>query len=380
MAIEREFIGHSRRTKADPLLWSLISGSAVVAAFWLTVPPQSGARSVQLALSAVAILGLALSRFWPLLGALTAGLATAGAWEFGMTSDPFLLASFGVFALALKNGTRRAPWWLLLAGGGVALAALLLGRPVGAVPLESNDRGVLLGTVVLGAAWVLGARTREADELAAAQIRHDERMRIARDTHDVLSHSLGAIGVQAGVAAHVETLTEHDLQDALRDIEARSRQALSELHTLLRAERAQNEHDVFGTLDPEWLVSLEALVTTARQLGIESELNVTGELSQLDSQTGAIAHRVVQEAVTNTIRHSSADSLIVSVVTTLQFLEISVFDNGPNTACEVREGYGLTGLRERVETAGGNVRFAAAADGFAVWARLPVRAAAGQPR
>ena len=356
---------------------------AVVAALWLTVVPPEGWRLVQLLLGAVAVCGAMLSKWHPLPGALLAGLATAAAWGLQLTADPFLLASIGVHALGERRGVRRVPWWLLVAFAAVILAALLVGDPETAPSFAPSMRGALLGAVVLGAAWVLGVRSRQLHEATAAAARTDERLRLARDVHDVLSHSLGAIGVRAGVAAHVTALGEPELRDTLREVEAQARDSLGELKQLLDRERAVGTDAVAGPASDS--VRLEELIRdierTGRRAGVRVESEHPEDVDLLPAALRTTAYRIVQEAATNCFRHAAASTLRIAVTTDESRVEVRVSDDGAGARRGYREGNGLTGMRERVDLLGGELRVGdrggsgtgdGTAVGFAVVARLPL--------
>lgn len=256
----------------------------------------------------------------------------------------------------------------------VAGAAVLLIASLGldAEGVEGRFRGLLLSAVVLSASWVLGVRTRQVRVEVAARSRAEERLRLARDVHDVLSHSLGTIGVQAGVAAHVSSLSEDDLRVLLRDIEGDARESLKELKELLQRERA-------GDADADWAPSslrltalLEDIGQSAERAGLRTRLDIAALVDALPAAAGSTVHRVVQEAVTNAIRHASASSLVIAVRVSDDGVNVEVRDDGHGAPDGLREGYGLTGMRERIALAGGTLSVAATARGFSVAATLPL--------
>ena len=168
------------------LLGRLLFGFAVFAAFWLTVPVIDADRPLQLMLGAAAVGGMLVGARVPLLGSLVAATATAAGLGCGVTVDPFLLASVGVLAVAERSGSRRFPWWLLVIGIVLTLGTLVLGGDPGSTEFVDRTRTLLLSALVLAAAWVLGVRTRQSRETAEARARAEERLRLARDVHDVL--------------------------------------------------------------------------------------------------------------------------------------------------------------------------------------------------
>lgn len=354
------------------LLGRLLFGFAVFAAFWLTVPVVDADRRLQLMLGAAAVGGMLVGARVPLLGSLVAATATAAGLGCGVTVDPFLLASVGVLAVAERSASRRFPWWLLVIGFVLTLGTLVLGGDPGSTEFVDRTRTLLLSALVLAAAWALGVRTRQSRETAEARARAEERLRLARDVHDVLSHSLSAIGVQAGVVAHVKTLGESELRDALREIEIQSRGSLAELKALLHRER---ETDTAMETDPMASLplaeSLRDLVRTAERAGLRVELDFSGDLDGSPAHIRTTVHRVAQEAITNALRHAVGTELMITAATDNTTLDVMVCDNGRGAQVGFGEGHGLTGMRERVEMVGGDLRVEATSAGFTVHARLP---------
>ncbi|WP_209704496.1 sensor histidine kinase [Leucobacter exalbidus] len=352
---------------------NLVFGLAVIAGLWLTVPPHDGdARWVQLVLATAAVGGVLLSRSWPVLALLVTAVATGVAWVFGVTADPFVLTGFTVFVLAERRGSRRFPWWMLIA----ALLVLFLSMGLGAEGVEDRFRGMLLSTVVLAASWVLGVRTRQARRESAARSRAEERLRMSRDVHDVLSHSLGTIGVRAGIAAHVSTLDNAQLRAVLHEIADDARTSLAELKDLLQQERS-NDEGVSATPSSLPLVgALADLAQAAERTGIRAIVEVDGDLDRLPAALRTTVHRIAQEAVTNVIRHAAASSVSIGVRISDESVKVEVRDDGQGAPQGFREGHGLTGMRERVGLRGGTFRATTSTPGFIVTATMPCRVAA----
>lgn len=350
-------------------LGALLFSLTVFAGMWLTIAAPADLRASQLVLGAVAVLGAVLSRWFPLVGVFVAGIATATGWSLGVTADPFLLASVGVLAFAERRGSRRFPWWLLIAWAALVVTALILGSPPDVTGFEDRMRGALLSAIVLAAAWVLGVRTRQARQEAAARARTDERLRLARDVHDALSHSLGAIGVQAGVAAHVTALGEPELRATLQEVESQARSSLLELKSLLHSERSAVSDT--GTASLPLTGLLRDTARTAERSGLGVELDRTASVDLLPVAVRTTVYRIVQEAVTNTIRHAKASTLRISVTVVDATVEVIVRDDGIGSSGNVREGHGLIGMRERVALLGGQLSVEPTPTGLTVSARLP---------
>ncbi|MGO4783796.1 sensor histidine kinase [Cryobacterium sp. W22_MBD10_FK3] len=368
----------------------LVFGVVVVAGLWLTVLPTGGAgRGGQLALAAAAVCGLLLAGRWAVAAVMVTMVATTSAWMLGVTADPFVLTAVALFVVAERQGSQRFPWWMLGAGGGVAVAALGLS----AEGVENRFRGMLLGALVLGASWFLGVRTRQVHEEAAARSRAEERLRLARDVHDVLSHSLGTIGMRAGIAAHVPTLGEAELRAVLREVEEGARSSLAELKGVLQRERAGGEELSAPFLSAQSLAAQSlsaqslsaqslsaqslsaALADTARsaeRADVRTRLDLTGDLDELPAAVRTTVYRLVQEAVTNAVRHASATSLVITARAAADRVHLEVRDDGRGAAPGFREGHGLTGMRERVALLGGTLQLETVAPGFGITVTLPL--------
>jgi signal transduction histidine kinase len=194
-----------------------------------------------------------------------------------------------------------------------------------------------------------------------------ERLRIARDLHDVVGHGLGAITVQAGAARMA--VVAGALDDATRsllDIEAAGRGVLQEVRWLVSLLREDEEH-------PE-LVDVPTLVGDARRSGLDVALDVHGDLDGVPANVGEAAYRIVQEALTNVLRHAERKEAVVSIKIT-DTLDLQVLDRSPAVGppSEVQEGNGLRGMRERAAAAGGVLSTGRTpAGGWSVHAELPL--------
>lgn len=361
--------GSSQRRAWLLALGTLLFSLTVFAGMWLTVSAPAGLRTWQLVLGVLAVVGTVLSGWFPLVGVFLAGIATALGWSFGVTADPFLMVSVGVLTFAERRGSRRFPWWLLIVWAGLMVTALILGSPPDAAGFEDRMRGALLSAIVLAAAWVLGVRTRQARLEAAARARTDERLRLARDVHDALSHSLGAIGVQAGVAAHVTALGEPELRATLREVESQARSSLLELKSLLHSERSAVMESDTASLPLTGL--LRDTARTAERSGLEVEMDIMERIDAVPAAVRTTVHRIVQEAVTNAIRHAKASTLSISATVLDAGVEVVVSDDGIGAPDGVREGHGLTGMRERVALVGGDLSIEPTPTGLTVTAHLP---------
>jgi signal transduction histidine kinase len=207
---------------------------------------------------------------------------------------------------------------------------------------------------------------RTRDEVARRRA-VEERLRIARDLHDSLTHSISVIKVQAGVAAHLARKNGEQPSEALLAIEEASTDAVRELRSTLDVLRRDDGPGGTG------LDRLPALVERARSSGLRTTYAVRGEERPLPAEVEEAAYRVVQEALTNVTRHAGDATASVRITYTPDSLTIRVDDDGAGSRQPLVPGYGLVGMRERVTALGGSLRAEpGAARGFSVLAELPV--------
>lgn len=354
--------GQQRKQITHDVLASML----IVLVLWMTIPtPDPALRITQITLGVVAITGVGLRHLYPRIAFTLAFVSTVVAAVLGLTVDPLLLAGIALNSVAARHGRRAlAPWML-----GVAFVGAFIALFLDVAGSEDDMRNVLFSGITLCVAWALGVKTRTARELTAANAAIEERMRLARDVHDVLSHSLGAIGVQAGVAAHVEGLGQAQLRSALREIEQLSRSSIAELKTLLRATRGTEDDDAFAAALPELLAET---AHTAKQSGVLTTVTATG-IEKLPAAHRVTSHRIVREAVSNMIRHSGATRCDIKVHASDRSVSVTVTDNGRGDISHGNGGFGLMGMQERVNLLGGTFHSGTLpAGGFEVSAVLPL--------
>jgi len=251
-------------------------------------------------------------------------------------------------------------------------AVALLGGLIGVVApllltgLGSEAAAYVLLSSVSGAAGLVIALKSGRDQQRRNELVMAERLRIARELHDVVGHGMGAITVQAGAARMaVAAGALDDATQSLRDIEAAGRGVLQEVRWLVTLLREEEHHDVHDV--PE-------LVGNARRSGLDVTLTVDGDLRDVPAAAGEAAYRIVQEALTNVLRHAHKKEAAVSI-RVADALDLEILDGseavGPMSGAE--EGNGLRGMRERATAAGG-VLFAGPtpAGRWAVHAELPL--------
>jgi signal transduction histidine kinase len=213
-------------------------------------------------------------------------------------------------------------------------------------------------------------------EEGARRAVQEERMRIARELHDVVAHHVSAIAVQAAAAAEVAARDPQSARDALQFIQETSRQALTEMRALLTVLRSGDEPGADRAPQPS-LAQIERLIAQSRAAGLAVTLTIEGDARPLPEALDLSAYRIVQEALTNSFRHAGRAQTSVQVHYGADALSLTISDNGrgPGGASPgSSEGRGLIGMRERVALFGGELTVGAgAAGGFTVRARLPLR-------
>jgi signal transduction histidine kinase len=379
--------------------WVFDSGLALVAAgistaFFVFEPVGRGLPRGMLTLAYLLALlhtlPLAARRRFPeaVLGiSVASGLAVAALGVPVMLGPAILVA---VYSVAAYGGR-----WGSLAG----LAAAELGSAaVQLTPGRFQAPTVVSNGLVIGAAWLLGhfvgvrrnhiarlERTAELERARAEQARQavvEERLRLARELHDVVAHSISVIAVQSGVGAHVASTQPQEAAKALAAIEATSRAALTELRRLLGVLRQEGEPQ--GSLAPvPGLADLDGLLAEVAKAGVGVRLRVEGTPSPLPAGLDLSAYRIVQEALTNVVKHAGPARAQVTIGYRDQAVTVEVTDDGrgvtaPTGDGRARVGHGLIGMRERVAVFGGDLEAGPRPDGgFRVAARLPL--AADQP-
>ncbi|MGH3288443.1 MAG: sensor histidine kinase, partial [Streptosporangiaceae bacterium] len=252
----------------------------------------------------------------------------------------------------------------------------------------------VLVPLVMTIAWLIGnsirqarARTELVRAQAAAQTVLAERLQIARDLHDVVAHSIGIIAIQAGSGRSVYDANPAEARDALAVIEATSRETLAGLRRMMAGLR-HAEAGSMGSgpgqapLGPApGLADLERLAAMTLDAGVRVEVERLGSLEPLPADIDLSAFRIIQEAVTNVVRHAGTDRCLVWIDQQDGSLLIEVTDSGCGAQAgkigATGTGYGITGMRERAVLLGGDVQAGPRPDGgFRVAARLPLPALA----
>jgi signal transduction histidine kinase len=256
-----------------------------------------------------------------------------------------------------------------------------------------NPGRVIPKLVLLAIAWLIGdnLRTRRAYlrelEARAARLERereeqaeraaiDERTRIARELHDVIAHNVSVMVVQASAGEEVFETDPGKAREALSAVASTGRAALAELRRLLGVIRSEEDEQQGASYVPQpGIDSLDELVRQVRDTGLAVELSVLGEPRTLPEAVGLCAYRIVQEALTNTLKHAQASGAQVSVRYAPDAVELQVLDDGRGASAANGQtgGHGIIGMRERVALFGGDLATAPRpGGGYRVSARLPL--------
>lgn len=335
--------------------------------------------------AAVVVLGLLARRRFP-FGAPAAFWLLAAAISFvdgRLIPYPAGLYLAGVLA-AFMLGNLRDP---VLARVGLAIvlgsmATIILNKP-GHSPGQLVFIPLLFGIAWL-AGFALNARAEQADaaEARAAQAEREretaariavaeERARIARELHDIVAHAVSVMVLQVGAVRHKLPEELADESDALRGVEQAGRTALAEMRRLLAAMR--DDGDDLELVPQPGLDSVGTLVADVERAGLPVTLHVEGEETPLPRAIDLSAYRIVQEALTNTLKHAHARRADVTLRYAPDELRIEVRDDGTGGGSTNGTGYGLVGVRERVKIYGGTMTAGAVpGGGFVLDATLPL--------
>ncbi len=315
-------------------------------------------------------------------------LMTAIAVQSVATSDaaegaPLLLAALASAYAVAAYGTRR----VALAGLLVALAGF--GVQIAFDPLARTAEqlwAAVFFVLLVAAAWLVGLAVRGRREASALQAQAAqaeqahrvaiaaERVRIARELHDLIAHNVSVVVVQSVAAQGVLEDQPARAREPLAHIERSGRQALTELRRLLDVMRDQDEPDELREPQPG-LAQLGALVDGVRAAGLPVTLQVDGELPPDSAAVGPSVYRIVQESLTNVLKHAGDARVSVRVSCGAAAIDVVVEDDGPGRSANgtAPPGYGLAGMRERAARFGGT--FTAGnrvGGGFEVRAHLPL--------
>jgi signal transduction histidine kinase len=369
---------HFRGFRPDPLKVDWILAAVLVVVGELEVWLGSGSVThhhwvaIGLVMAVLPAL-VAVRRLYPGLAGIGAAFV---ANVVALTWGPPSTASFGIAWMccmyALAAWARRP---LFVAGALVLAVPTYAAAAFGAGPSGELEFTTIALIVLLLVRRILGDRERRAQmaererDLAAREAVVEERARIARELHDVIAHNVSMMVVQAGGERR---LAQGSTRDVLETIEQIGRSALTEMRRLVGMLRTEGDEP----LAPQpGLDDVPRLVTQVREAGLPVELEIEGERRELPVGIELSAYRIVQEALTNALKHAGNAQARVRISYGADSLELEIVDDGAGPAAEASgAGHGLVGMRERVALYGGRLDARRReSGGFAVRALLPIR-------
>ena len=357
------------------------------------------------AATVAAALPVAVRRLWPVPVLAVVTVAVAYLTALGrapLTSD--LMLGMASYMVAVR--LPRVPAVVAL----VAVEAAILAGLLTASVTQHAENVMIHSMLAAAAMWFVGAGVRERRRYRAGVAeqaerrqrdeadrgRHalqEERLRIARELHDVLAHSLSVVTVHAGVGRRVGATQPAEALRALRTVEEASRGALDELRRvvcLLRSDEPAGTGEAAAPGEPPpalapvpSLADLDGLVARVRKAGTPVRADLTGDVAAVPAAAGMTAYRIVQEALTNVVRHAPGATATVRVSVVPSGVRIRVTDTGPPggpasaagaSSAAAAAGHGIAGMRERAAIFGGTLDAGPLPDeGFQVAAFLPVQ-------
>jgi signal transduction histidine kinase len=337
-------------------------------------PPVSA-----LLLVVIACLALAWRRRWPVAVLAVSTAAVVAYTLLGYVNGAALLAPvLALYAVATQVSVRRAAG-LAMATLALLMAATAAENPFGHITGGGFDLipGLVAAALFAGIA-VANRRAYAASihDRAQQETRRrvdEERLRIARELHDVVAHTMATINVQAGAAAHVLPDQPEAAAEALQAIRLASKNGLRELRAILNVLRQADEGD--PSQPTPGLAQVDALIAGAAAAGLPTSLSTAGQARPLPAAVDLAAYRIVQESLTNAIRYAGPATAAVRLRYDVTELLIEVADTGQGGATDASggTGHGLIGMRERAAAVGGVVHAGPGpAGGYRVTARLPI--------
>jgi signal transduction histidine kinase len=384
-------------------VWDVVLAAAAVALGARLLAGAGGgdgfraADPLAYALTAIGCASLVWARREPLAALVVAGVAATALVARDYHADLLPYVITGLLFMVASYRPRRD------ALAGLVAAAVLLAASAATRPADLGLAALAQTTAIFTAVWLLGRLVRarrttllalvsEAEQRVAAERQLasaerdrnrlslvDERLRIARDVHDVLAHSMSVVSVQATVGAHLAAADPAAARQALltiSDVSRSSMQDLRQMLTLLRDDSTTAPDDGLSYEPARGLDALEPLLETYRAAGLQVVTTVSGAPRELSASADLCAYRIVQEALTNTLKHASAGTATVGLTYLDTAVHVVVADDGSGRdgGSPATSGYGLIGMRERASLIGAQLEAGPGPDGgFVVTATIPYR-------
>ena len=385
--LRRLLADHRFQQTADALVAAVVLVAALVDAA-VGSSEWSGPKAAELVLAIACSVPLAWRRSHPIAVAaiITVGTMVAGAIVAPVQGpfEPFVALELAVYSVGVHSRLRP---------GLATLVAVNVFGVLSWLVVTLHVDGTAYGDWIPALVWTIGvwaigrvirgrnARTLELERLTVeleaerdARAREAvtvERARIARELHDVIAHNISVMGVQAAAASRIMQSDEPDVRRALAAIETTGRETVDEMRRMLGILR-RSEDELALAPQPS-LRDLGALVEQVRAAGLDVVARVEGEPRQLPAGLDLSAYRIVQEALTNALKHAAPAHVEVVVRYSEDAIVLEVVDDGSGSAGGGGTGNGLVGMRERVALFGGELRVGRGVDGgWALRATLPV--------
>jgi len=381
-------IRYLSRTYVVDVLIALLLIAAMLEVLVGRDSPDAPRTTLWFVLPAIAILVLPIiARRWFPFAPAAHWLLAAGISFVDWRLIPFAISIFVVgLVAAFLLGNLRDP-----VQAGIGLALVIGGAATVVYKIPGHTAAMLIFIPLeFAISWVAGFALRErAEQAEAAEVRAslaererdaaariavaEERVRIARELHDIVAHAVSVMVLQVGAVRHKLPDALAEDSDALRGVEQAGRTALAEMRGLLAAMRRDGEE---AELTPQpGLDGLDSLLEEIGRAGLPVQLHVDGEPVALPRGIDLSAYRIVQEGLTNALKHARASNAEVTVRYRPDELQIEVRDNGEGSSTSNGLGHGLVGVRERVKIYGGQMSAGSAnGSGFILSTRLPLRA------
>ena len=338
-----------------------------------TTPPRHAPYALLIALAFAMCIPVATRRFWPLWSFVVCVSATVTSVWLGGHNDWFAAAGFTLYLVASRRARASLGPTTIVAASAIVMLPCLLTTGT-SNPTSARIGAILVGLTVLGVSWIVGQAVRDRRIAVAEAARRladrevsDERLRIARELHDVVGNTLSLIAVKAQIASHVAHQRPQAPTEALADIESVAKDSLTQMRLtlgVLRSPPTHTESDLSG------------LIAAAENLGVKMTL-VPVPIDDLTAEVQLAVVRIIHEAVTNVIKHAAPTSCEITMQRNAQQLTVRITDTGrvaepPAGAPVPSTGNGITGMAERVAAFGGQLDAGASGSGFEVRAVIPL--------
>ncbi|MFE9426901.1 sensor histidine kinase [Kitasatospora sp. NPDC006697] len=346
---------------------------------------QHKSVTVTVLLTALSVLPLTVRSRWPIPVAAACVLVAELSYLIRPAGAPANAATmFALYSVAVQTD-RETAWRTGAGAAGILLVTGLVFRP-GLAPLPENlavigwsSAAVALGDAIRSRRELLDSyreRAERAERTKEAEAQRrvtEERIRIARELHDVVAHHITLVNAQAGVAHHLMGSDPEHAYQALERIRDTSRTALDELRATVGLLRGRDDGEEPREPAPG-LAELPALLDSFRHAGLAVELRQDGPPAEPAQLTALTAYRIIQEALTNTHKHAGAGSALVELANGGGVLAVTVTDDGTGRGGGAGTGHGMIGMYERARSAGGTLTAGPRpGGGFRVHAELPLR-------